>query len=409
MLLRLEGEGVHVDTNGRDVGVVLVRLHQVEVLALTLRETIVTVELDLGGYNGVLTGFTDGADGISRAIIPVRVVEGLVTRDGRTTDSDRTRRAIEAGIIAAVNERVTLDNPHEFLGGVVEVHLDLVGRRSDGFTTSELELLDEVLVGDLGETTTLIRIEVDVVYVEGGGDETGGGNAGADIGDTGAGSGLPAEVAELVELEPDLDLVVLEGDEGESKTRVAAEPELEGHVESVLRGTLAAVVRAGKGLTGSAVGITAIRAGLGDLAGELRDVTDHLGVTGLLTSLLRELIPDVEPVTVVLIDLLTTDLDVHVVDEVVTNPLEPTELGRSTIAAYINLGEGGLEVDTVDQVTVTGDGALHLLTEVGGAVERLFNGFHGEVGVATVNDLEEGDLRIASKVDILRAVSDELH
>jgi hypothetical protein len=39
---------------------------------------------------------------------------------------------------------------------------------------------------------------------------------------------------EVVELEVDADLVVLEGDQGKRETRVAAEPELEGHVECVL-------------------------------------------------------------------------------------------------------------------------------------------------------------------------------
>ena len=46
----------------------------------------------------------------------------------------------------AVNERVTLDNPEELLDWVVEVQLDLVGRRSDGLSTSELDLLNEVLM-----------------------------------------------------------------------------------------------------------------------------------------------------------------------------------------------------------------------------------------------------------------------
>ena len=58
MLLRLECEGVHVDADGRDVGVVLVRLDQVEVLALTLRETVLSVELDLGSHDRVAAGKT---------------------------------------------------------------------------------------------------------------------------------------------------------------------------------------------------------------------------------------------------------------------------------------------------------------------------------------------------------------
>ncbi len=44
---------------------------------------------------------------------------------------------------------------------------------------------------------------------------------------------VPAEILESVELEVDAHFVVLEGDEGERETRVAAEPELEGDVESV--------------------------------------------------------------------------------------------------------------------------------------------------------------------------------
>jgi hypothetical protein len=51
-----EGEGVHVNTDGRDVCVVLVRLDQVEVFAFTFREAIVAVELDFGCDNRVFTG-----------------------------------------------------------------------------------------------------------------------------------------------------------------------------------------------------------------------------------------------------------------------------------------------------------------------------------------------------------------
>ena len=55
-------------------------------------------------------------------------------------------------------------------------------------------------------------------------------------------------------------------------------------------------------------------------------VAHHLGVARLETRLLRQLVPDLEPVTVVLVNLLTADLYVDVVDEVVSNPVEPAEL-----------------------------------------------------------------------------------
>jgi len=56
VVLRLEGEGVDVDANSRHVGVVLVRLDQVEVLALALGEPVVAVELDLGNSDRVVAG-----------------------------------------------------------------------------------------------------------------------------------------------------------------------------------------------------------------------------------------------------------------------------------------------------------------------------------------------------------------
>ena len=131
-----------------------------------------------------------------------------------------------------------MNNPDELLARVVEVELELVGRGRDRLTARELERLDEVLVGDLGELAALVRVKVDVVNVERGGDKvvvvdavTNRVEVRRDLG-----RDVPAEVADVVELEVDADLVVLEGDERERKARVAAEPELEGDVERVLRG-----------------------------------------------------------------------------------------------------------------------------------------------------------------------------
>jgi len=400
VVLRLEGEGVDVDADGGDVGVVLVRLDQVEVASLALREPVVTVELDLGSHDRVLAGETlntgDGVAGLEDSPVPpVGVVEGLLTLPGAND-----------GVVAA-DEGIALDNPHELLARVVEVEADLVGRGGDWLTARELELLDQVLVGDLGEAATLIRVEVDVVDVEGGADEAAGGDAVTDQ-VTRWGREVPAEVLDVVELEVDLDLVVLEGDERESKTRVAVEPELEGDVESVLRGALEHL-RWGVGLALGAI-VIAVLTTLGEEVHELGHVANHVGVASLLARLLGELIPDLEPVTVVLVDLLSADLELDVVDQVVTNPVEPAELGtRAVRGGERDRGESGLEVDAVDQVAVAADRACDLLAEVGRAVEGLLNRLHGEVCVATVDHLEEGDLRVASKIDILRAISYELH
>lgn len=97
---------------------------------------------------------------------------------------------------------------------MVEVELELVGGRGDGLTARELENLDEVLVGHLGELATLISVEVDVVDIERRGDEAGVANTGLDgRGGRGLGREGPHQVLERVELEVDTNLVVLERDE----------------------------------------------------------------------------------------------------------------------------------------------------------------------------------------------------
>jgi len=400
VLLRLEGEGVDVHADGGDVGVVLVRLDQVEVAALALREPVVAVELNLGRDDRVLAGEAlnarDGVAGLQDgAVPPVGVVERLLALPGANY------------VVVAADERVALDDPHELLARVVEVEADLVRAGRHGLAARELELLDQVLVGDLGEAAALIRVEVDVVDVEGGRDKAAGGDAVTDQVAAG-GREVPAEVLDVVELEVQLDLVVLERDERERQARVAVEPELERDVERVLGGAREHL-GGGVGLALGAVAVAGL-ATLGEEVHELGHVANHVRIAGLLARLLRELIPDLEPVTVVLVDLLAADLELDVVDEVVANPVEPAELGtRAVRRGERNGGERGLEVDAVDQVAVAADRARYLLAEVGRAVEGLLDRLHGEVGVATVDHLEEGDLRVASKIDVLRAISYELH
>jgi len=224
--LRGEGKGVYVDTSGGAIGVVLVGLHFVEVASLAHLEAVMTVELKESGDDRVLSSHTlDSGVGetakLDGAIPEVGVVEGLLTIP-----------VVDNGGIAR-HEGIALDNPDELLHGVVEVELDLVGRRGDGLATGELENLNEVLVGHLGELAALISVEENIVDIERGSRESRGGNTVNHSGLVG-----PAEVAEVIELEVDAHLVVLEGDKRESKTRVAAEPELKGHIESVFRGAL---------------------------------------------------------------------------------------------------------------------------------------------------------------------------
>ena len=403
MLLRLQSEGVDVDTDSGDVGVVLVRLDPVEVVAITDSEAIVAVELDEGSDYRVVTSHTlntgDGVTGLEDgAVPPVAVVERLLALPG-----------VDDGVVAA-DERVALYNPDELLARVVEVELDLVGRGGDGLAASELEGVNQVLVGDLGELTALVSVQVDVVNIQRGCNEALGRDAVADdvgVGDL-LGSIVPAHVAQVIELQVDAHLVVLEGDQGQSQTRVAVKPELERNVQGVLRGALLDLVRSVGG-TGAAVGV-AVLTTLDQYVHQLGDVTNHLGVASLLARLLGELIPDLEPVSVMLIDALATNLDLDIADQIVTRPVEPAELGaRAVRAQQGDLGQSGLQVHAVDQVTIALDGAGDLLAKVRGTIERVLNGLHGEVSVTTIHNLEESDLRVTRQIDVLGAVGDELH
>jgi hypothetical protein len=170
---------------------------------------------------------------------------------------------------------------------------------------------------------------------------------------------------------------------------------LEGDVEGVFRGAVLDFV-GGVGFTRSAVIIASFTT-LDNQVGELRNVTYHLGVTGLLTRFLGEFVPDVEPLTIMLIDTLTTDLEFDFADKIVANPVEPTELStRAVRGEELNLREGGLEIHAVNQITVTLNSDSDLLTKARRTVERIFNGFHGKVGVTTVYNLEESDLGVTS-------------
>ena len=209
---------------------------------------------------------------------------------------------------------------------MVEVQLQLVAGGGDGLTARELQNLDQVLVGDLRELAALVRVEVDVVNIQRARDEAGVANARLDRRRRRRLRGVrPAEVREVVELEVDADLVVLERDERERQARVAAEPELQRYIQRVLRGAVENLV-GGVRLATRAV-VVARLAALDQEVRELRDVAHHLGVASLLARLLSELIPDVQPLAIVLVDALAADLELDPVDEVVADPVEPAELG----------------------------------------------------------------------------------
>ena len=254
MGLGLQGERVHVDADRGHVGVVLEGLHQVEVVPIAYLEAIVAVELDERGDDRVVAGHAlHAGDGVTRlqhrAVPPIGEVEGLLALPG-----------VHHGVVAR-HEGIALDYPDEFLARVVEVQLQLVGRRSDGLRASELQGLNEVLMRHLRELAALVGVQVDVIHIQRRRLEVGVRHAVADGVGVGRdlGGDVPAQVADVVELEVDAHLVVLQRDEGQRQSRVAVEPELQGNVQSVRGSAVDHLVR-GVRLTARAVRVARLTA-----------------------------------------------------------------------------------------------------------------------------------------------------
>ena len=340
-------------------------------------------------------------DGVGEGIYGIGVVEGLGAED-----VEEGALAVKGGAVVYVGVR--LHDPDKLLDGVVEVELDLVGRRADRLITCELKLLNEVLVGVLGHAAALVGVKEHVVHEERSGNERLVVGVGAlDCAGGGGGEGVdgPEALVNGAKINVDADLVVLEGNEGESKPGVLAEPELERNVE----GGLGESVTRSANLAGS-VGLarTVHRRERGiSKVGELGGVADHGPVSLLLGSVDGELVPDVHPVAVMAINALAANLYLNLGDELLTGEVKPpsidTLVGRAG-KLLANLGKGYLKNGGVGKISVTGDGAGDTPSEISLAIEGLLNGLHGKVGVAPVGDLPVGNLRVTSKVNILCAV-----
>jgi hypothetical protein len=173
-------------------------------------------------------------------------------------------------------------------------------------------------VGVLRHLSTFISVKEDIVYVEGSSNEglvVGSGNFdGARVSSEGTNS--PEALINRTDIKVDLDFVVLEGNQREGKTRVTAEPELEGNVESGLRESVTRSADLARSI-GVARTIDVGEGGVGD-EGKLGSVTDHLVVTTLLFGGKSKLVPDVHPVTILTVNTLTTDLNLNLGDKLLT-------------------------------------------------------------------------------------------
>ncbi len=348
-----------------------------DIVSASLGEEAADIDNAMGSRDGVRAA--ERVNGVGQGIDGVGVVEGLSAEQLEEKAAGIQGRAV-------VDVGIALNDPNELLNGVVEVELDLVGGRADGFITGELQLLDEVLVGVLGHTSALIGVEEHVVNVEGSSNE---GLVVSSVHLLGAGSGnqrtdRPEALVDGANVKVDLDLVVLQGNQGEGKAGVAAEPELEGDVEGGLGQGVAGSANLTRGV-GVARAINVGERGVGNVS-QLGGVADHLVVAALLLGGLGELVPDVHPVAVLAVNTLATDLNLNLRNELLTGEIEPTGInvaGR-TLQILSDFGQGDLKVCAVSQITVAADGAGNTPAKIGLTVESLFDRLHGEIGVSLV-------------------------
>jgi hypothetical protein len=455
VLLRAESKRIYVNTGIRGTGVVLVGLDNVEVGSLTLGEAVLSVKLELSGNDGVLTpavhvkgslgkyectgirysrsstvggadisgvlhleyiigdeGFstrclcytTESVDGVGESINGISVVERLGTK-GLVECLTTLKRC------AVINVGIRLYYPNKLLARVVEVKLDLVGRGTNRLITSELNLLNEVLMRVLCHLAALISVKEDVINIERSSYKR------LLVSSTYRDSSCtslkllysPEALTNGAEINVDLYLVVLKSNKGEGKSGVAAEPELKRYIESSLRKSIAGstyLVRSSGRSTGSRyvskVGVSDIGKGSG--------VTNHLVVASLLLLGKGELVPDVHPITVLAVDALSSDLNLNLGYELLTNEVQPTGIDITRgVHVLINLRKSDLKIGAVCKITIAADCACYAASEVGLTRECLLNRLHSEVSVASVRHLPEGNLGGSSKENVLGAVGDKLH
>jgi hypothetical protein len=286
------------------------------------------------------SGASESVDSIGESIDGISVVEGLSTEDLEEESIASQGRAV-------VNVLIRLDNPDELLNGVVKVKLDLVTGRTNRLITSELELSDQVLVGVLGHSASLVGVQKHIVDVQRSSNQrlivgNGGRDRAANlvlvtssiwVGVAVQCGNSPQALINRADIKIDLDLVVLESNQRESQTGVCAEPELERNVQSGLRESVtgSANLTRSRGVTRR---LNISERGISD-EGKLGGVTNHLEVSALLLRGHSELIPDVHPVTILTINSLTTNLDLNLGDELLAGEIQPTGIDTGVLAGGV--------------------------------------------------------------------------
>jgi len=108
----------------------------------------------------------------------------------------------------------------------------------------------------------------------------------------------------------------------------------------------------------------------------------------------------------VLVNPLTADRKLDILDRTLGEPLVG---GIGVIGSSSDVLRLHLDVHISYEITIARDRYRDATGVSGSTVDGLLDVLHSEVSVATINRLEESNLGVASQVDILGTVSDELH
>ena len=304
------------------------------------------------------------------------------------------------------------DHPHETVGRVVEVDLDLVG---GGQGAGDVVLLsldggDEVFVFDRRESGALFGVKVHVrnkkTGVKVSADK--GGTSVAVNGELGGLKGPEVRVSvnkvlflvhdaatfgKSTESHAHTDFVVRKSDEGDRKTvfhEVLVEPESKGHVKAtVLAGELDHVVFDGV---------------------RVLELTDLFTKTG--TGALGEFLPGVHPFGVKSVDFGSSDLDLdfrHKSESDGVHPVGGLVVVSHGVTRSVDHNGGGLDGGKLNfkhkvrhKVTVTAHAGGHLLSESNGSgAEVIELKVLSERSVTTVLGLEKSVVGVSVKVGVL--------
>lgn len=263
---------------------------------------------------------------------------------------------------------------------------------SEGFSSSVLELGNEVGVALIDESVTDVVGHEDVVDPHVEASELWGAGREGD-----AGSGCFVAVGESSEVDVELDRVEQDTGKGETESRVLGEVKSDGNVE------LGGSVRRLEGLE-----TIVEHSDVSGVASIFLDVllSDELVVDVLLAFGGNEGQVSLVEVSVMGIDGDASNLEFELLEQDVANVWCPSETGVG--ASNCDCRQRDFEQNVSEKISGSGDLNSDTTTEIGDTRDGLLNRFNGEDLVSAVDRFEEGHLGVLSEPLILWASGHDL-